>query len=54
MVRTLKKSKRKTVRKNAFVNVPISNKKLKGTSETLGSINYHYQKYHNTFRFFRG
>ena len=52
MVRTLKKSKRKTVRKNAFVNVPISNKKLKGTSETLGSINYHYQKYHNTFKIF--
>jgi hypothetical protein len=56
MVRTLrKKSKRgkKTIRKNAFINVPITNKKLKGTSETLGSINYHYQKYHNTFRFFR-
>ena len=56
MVRTLrKKSKRgkKTIRKNSFIDVPISNKKLKGTSETLGSINYHYQKYHNTFRFFR-
>lgn len=35
-----------------FKNVPISKNKLKGTLETLGSIDYHYQKYDNTFKFF--
>ena len=33
-------------------NVPITNKKFKGSLETLGNINYHYQKYDNTFKFF--
>ena len=32
--------------------VPISGRKLKGSLETLGKINYHYQKYDNTFQFF--
>ena len=35
-----------------FIDVPISNKKLKGSLETFGNINYHYQKYDNTFKFF--
>ena len=35
-----------------FRDVPISKRKLKGSLETLGNINYHYQKYDNTFKFF--
>ena len=54
MVSTHKK-KVKTVKifKNTGIkDVPISNRKLKGSLETLGNINYHYQKYDNTFKFF--
>ena len=35
-----------------FKNIPLSNRKLKGSLETLGEIDYHYQKYDNTFKFF--
>ena len=38
--------------KELFKNVPVSKKKLKGSLETLGEIDYHYQKYDNTFKFF--
>lgn len=38
--------------KELFKNVPVSKKKLKGSLETLGEIDYHYQKYDNTFNFF--
>ena len=35
-----------------FKDVPVSKRKLKGSLETLGKIDYHYQKYDNTFKFF--
>ena len=35
-----------------FKELPISKRKLKGSLETLGQIDYHYQKYDNTFKFF--
>ena len=35
-----------------FKDVPVAKQKLKGSLETLGKINYHYQKYDNTFKFF--
>ena len=33
-----------------FKELPISKRKLKGSLETLGQIDYHYQKYDNTFK----
>ena len=35
-----------------FKHLPVSKRKLKGSLETLGKIDYHYQKYDNTFKFF--
>ena len=34
-----------------FKDIPVSKKKLKGSLETFGKIDYHYQKYDNTFKF---
>ncbi len=42
----------KSFKNVTFKNVPIASMKLKGSLETLGEIDYHYQKYENTFEFF--
>ena len=50
----IKKIKKLSINNNVkgVIDVPISGRKLKGSLETLGKINYHYQKYDNTFQFF--
>ena len=46
------KTKKKKITKKSKINNPNMTSKFKGSLETLGNINYHYQKYENTFSFF--
>lgn len=45
------KSKRLTKYEKRIIDVPLSDTVSKGTKASLGKINYHYQKYYNTFAF---
>ena len=45
------KKKKQTTKKSKIVDVPLSNKLSEGSKATLGNIDYHYQKYYNTFAF---
>ena len=45
------KKKKQTTKKSKIVDVPLSNKLSEGSKATLGNIDYHYQKYYNTFSF---
>ena len=50
------KNKKKTKQvskqdKSNIIDVPLSNKLSQGSKASLGDINYHYQKYYNTFAF---
>ena len=45
--------KRSQHSKNAIINPPLSDNKLLGTIETMGSMNYFYQKYSNIYKFFK-
>ena len=46
------KKKRKSLPKG-IVDVPISKKISRGSKASMGSIDYHYQKYYNTFAFLK-
>jgi len=46
-----KTKKRKTRNKKHIIDVPISDRISKGSKASVGDINYHYQKYYNTFAF---
>ena len=51
-----KKKKKKLTQKQKkmnIVDVPLSSKKSLGSKASIGNINYHYQKYYNTFTFFK-
>ena len=51
-----KKKTKKTVKKNesfTIVDVPLSDKKSLGSKASIGDIDYHYQKYYNTFGFLK-
>ena len=52
------KKKRKTKKltkkdKKGIVDVPIARELSQGSKASLGSIDYHYQKYYNTFAFLK-
>ena len=49
------KKKNKTLHKvkSTIVDVPLSDKSSLGSKASLGDINYHYQKYYNTFAFLK-
>lgn len=47
-----KSSKKKQLRNNNFIDVPLSDKISLGSLESLGGINYHYQQYQNIFLYF--
>ena len=56
--KTQKKKKRKTKKltkkdKLGIVDVPLSKSLSQGSKASLGSIDYHYQKYYNTFAFLK-
>lgn len=50
-----KKKKKKTIHKKFpnIIDVPLSNLTSLGSKASLGDINYHYQKYYNTFAFLK-
>uniref|UniRef100_A0A6C0CG70 Ubiquitin-like protease family profile domain-containing protein n=1 Tax=viral metagenome TaxID=1070528 RepID=A0A6C0CG70_9ZZZZ len=45
------KTKKKITKKLNIVDVPLADKVSLGSKASIGSINYHYQKYYNTFAF---
>jgi len=52
--KTQKKKKKKKLtkkEKKGIVDVPLSKHLSQGSKASIGSINYHYQKYYNTFAF---
>ena len=54
--KTKKKKKKKLTQKQKkmnIVDVPLSSKQSVGSKASIGNINYHYQKYYNTFAFFK-
>ena len=53
--RSRKKSKRRSNKKRSYKikDVPLSKHMSEGSRASLGSINYHYQKYYNTFAFLK-
>jgi len=49
-----KKTKRLTKKgRQGIIDVPLSKELSKGSKASIGSINYHYQKYYNTFAFLK-
>ena len=49
-----RKTKKKSVKKlKGIIDVPISPKLSQGSKASLGSIDYNYQKYYNTFAFLK-
>lgn len=50
-----KKKKKKTIHKKFpnIIDVPLSDFNSLGSKASLGDINYHYQKYYNTFAFLK-
>ena len=52
--KTQRKRKKLTKKdKKGIVDVPLSKKLSEGSKASLGSIDYHYQKYYNTFAFLK-
>jgi hypothetical protein len=53
--KTSKKNQKKTQNKykNNIIDVPFSDNISLGSKASLGNINYHYQKYYNTFAFLK-
>ena len=52
--KTKKKTKNnKNIFKGTIIDVPFSDNISHGTKASLGDINYHYQKYYNTFAFLK-
>jgi len=51
--KTKKKKKKKLTKKDqkGIIDVPLSEKTSKGSKASVGNIDYHYQKYYNTFAF---
>ena len=48
-----KKLTRKITRnKKKIIDVPLAKETSKGSRASTGSINYHYQEFNNTFRYF--
>jgi len=45
------RTKKTTQSKKAIIDVPLSSKLSKGSHASVGSIDYHYRKYYNTFEF---
>ena len=49
-----RKTKKKSVKKlKGVIDVPIAKELSQGSKASLGSIDYHYQKYYNTFGFLK-
>ena len=49
-----RKTKKKSVKKlKGVIDVPIAKELSQGSKASLGSIDYHYQKYYNTFAFLK-
>jgi hypothetical protein len=48
-----KKTKKKDTKKLKVVDVPLADKVSMGSKASIGSIDYHYQKYYNTFAFIK-
>ena len=48
-----KKTKKKNTKKLNVVDVPLTDNVSLGSKASIGSINYHYQKYYNTFAFIK-
>lgn len=48
-----KKTKKKNTKKLNVVDVPLADNVSLGSKASIGSINYHYQKYYNTFAFIK-
>ena len=51
--RKVSRTKRSKHSKHVIINPPLSDNKLLGTFETIGSMNYFYQKYSNIYKFFK-
>lgn len=51
--KTVKKQKTQNKYKGNIVDVPFSDNVSLGSKASLGNINYHYQKYYNTFAFLK-
>jgi len=47
-----KKTKKKTKKFNV-IDVPLADKVSLGSEASIGSIDYHYQKFYNTFAFIK-
>jgi len=54
LTKSSKKSKKNNKGKsnNSIINPPLAKDKIMGTAETLGNMNYFYQKYSNIYEFF--
>jgi len=48
-----KKTKKKNTKQLNVVDVPLADKVSLGSKASIGSIDYHYQKYYNTFAFIK-
>ena len=48
-----KNSKKKKNKKFNVIDVPLADKVSLGSKASIGSIDYHYQKYYNTFAFIK-
>jgi len=48
-----KNTKKKKTKKLKVIDVPIADKVSLGSKASIGSIDYHYQKYYNTFAFIK-
>ena len=46
-------TKKKKTKKFNVINVPLADKVSLGSKASIGSIDYHYQKYYNTFAFIK-
>jgi len=55
MGKKTKNKKKKLTKKDkkGIIDVPLSDKPGQGSKASVGSINYHYQKYYNTFTFLK-
>ena len=53
--KTKKKKKKINTKKKKMniVDVPLSDKQSVGSKASVGNIDYHYQKYYNTFAFLK-
>ena len=51
--KTLKRILKKKTKKFNVIDVPLADKVSLGSKASIGSIDYHYQKYYNTFAFIK-